>query len=250
MVAETKAYFQEMLDKDLNSSYLIKSNFAMLNERLAKHYGIKGVQGSQTRRVELPPDSPRGPFLTQAAILKITANGTSTSPVPRGAFVCDRLLGRPPEPPPPNVAAVEPDLRGLTTIRDQLAKHRDNVVCASCHAKIDPYGFALESFDVIGGQRDRYRTFTDIKPLVDPSGIFPDGRTYKNISEFQTIVSADTGCLLKNMAEQFAVYGVGRGLFFSDRDQIASIVTKTQTQGGGIRTLLHELVKSGLFQNR
>jgi hypothetical protein len=202
------------------------------------------------RRVALPPDSPRGPFLTQAAVLKVTANGTTTSPVPRGAFVCDRLLGQPPEPPPANVAAVEPDLRGLTTIREQLAKHRDNATCAACHAKIDPYGFALESFDVIGGQRERYRTFGDVKPLVDPAGVFPDGRSYKNIAEFQTLLAADSGRLLKALAEHFAVYSIGRGLLFSDRDQIAAIVSKTQAHGGGIRTLLHELVKSELFQTR
>ncbi len=250
MVGETLGYFQEMLDKDLGASYLVKSDFAMLNERLAKHYGIPGVTGSKIRRVALPPDSSRGPFLTQAAILKITANGTSTSPVPRGAFVCDRLLGQPPEPPPANVAAVEPDLRGTTTIREQLAKHRDNATCAACHAKIDPYGFALESFDVIGGQRERYRTFTDVKPLVDPSGDFQDGRSYKNVMEFQTLLAADSGRLLKNMAEQFAVYGTGRGLLFSDRDAIAGIVARTQSRGGGIRTLLHELIRSELFQTR
>src|SRR5205085_233530 len=163
---------------------------------------------------------PRGPFLTQAALLKITANGTSTSPVPRGAFVSERLLGQPPEPPPSTVAAVEPDLRGTTTIREQLAKHRDNPACAACHAKIDPYGFALESFDVIGGQRDRYRTVSDIKPPVDPTGVFPDGRSYKNILEFQALLAADTDRLLRNMAEQFAIYGTGRGLIFSDRDAI------------------------------
>src|ERR1700740_3447169 len=99
------------------------------------------------RRVALPEDCPRGAFLTQAAILKVTANGTTTSPVPRGAFVMDRILGLPPEPPPANVPAIEPDVRGARTIREQLDKHRTNAACASCHAKIDPPGFALESFD-------------------------------------------------------------------------------------------------------
>ncbi len=250
MVAETQAYFQELLDKDLSARYLIKSDFAMLNERLAKHYGIADVEGSQIRRVTLPPESPRGPFLTQAAILKITANGTTTSPVPRGAFVMERLLGQPPEPAPANVAAVEPDVRGATTIRKQLAKHRDHAICASCHAKIDPPGFALESFDVIGGYRERYRTFTDIKPDVDPSGVLPDGRSFQDILEFQELVAADSRPLLKNLAEQFAVYSIGRGLDFSDRDQITEIVTKTEQRGGGVRTLLLELVQSPLFQTR
>ena len=250
MVAETHAYFQELLDRDLGASSLIKSDFAMLNERLASHYGIPNVVGSQIRRVTLPPESPRGPFLTQASILKVTANGTTTSPVPRGAFVMERLLGQPPEPPPANVAAVEPDVRGATTIREQLAKHRDNAVCASCHAKIDPPGFALESFDVIGGFRERYRTITDIKPAVDPSGVLPDGRPFQGIAEFQTLVAADSEPLLKNLAEQVAIYGTGRGLNFSDRDSIAAIVARTQQHGGGIRTLIHELVQSPMFQTR
>ena len=250
MVAETHAYLQELIEKDLGASYLIKSDFAMLNERLAKHYGIPGVVGSQTRRVALPAGSPRGPFLTQASILKITANGTTTSPVPRGAFVMDRLLGKPPEPPPANIAAVEPDVRGATTIREQLAKHRNNATCASCHAKIDPPGFALESFDVIGGQRVRYQTITDVKPLVDPSGVLPDGRPFKEITEFQSLVAADSQALLKNLACQFVIYGTGRGLAFGDRDEIATIVTKTKSHGGGIRTLIHEVVQSPLFRMR
>ncbi|QVL34197.1 DUF1592 domain-containing protein [Telmatocola sphagniphila] len=249
MVAETNAYFKELIDKDLCAKYLIKSDFAMLNERLAKHYGISGVVGSQMRRVPVAADCPRGPFLTQAAILKITANGTTTSPVPRGAFVMDRLLGQPPEPPPPNVPAVEPDVRGATTVREQLAKHRDNATCASCHAKIDPAGLALESFDVIGGQRTRYQSITQTKPPVDPSGQLPDGRKFKDILELQNLLLTDSDKLLKNLAQQFAVYSIGRGMTFSDRNAIEAIVEKTKQKGGGIRTLLHELVASELFQS-
>ncbi len=136
-------------------------------------------------------------------MLKVTANGTTTSPVPRGAFVLDRLLGKPPEPPPPNVPAVEPDVRGATTIREQLDKHRANAACASCHAKMDPPGFALEAFDVIGGHRARYRSLGTgdpaprgtidpfigigfkLGPKVDPSGVLPDGRTFAGFAEFQ-----------------------------------------------------------------
>ena len=267
MVAETRAYFRELIDQNLNARYLVTSDFAMLNEKLAVHYGIPDVSGPLIRRVALPAGSPRGGFLTQAAILKITANGTTTSPVPRGAFVMDRLLGSPPEPPPANVAAVEPDVRGATTIREQLAKHRDNAICASCHAKIDPPGFALEAFDVIGGWRDRYRSIGDgdpaprgpidpfigisfkLGPAVDPSGALPDGRAFNSIAEFQTLVAADVR-LLKNLAERLAVYSTGRALAFSDRDQIAAIVARTQNQGGGVRTLIHELVQSELFQSR
>jgi hypothetical protein len=268
MVAETRAYFRELIDKNLDARYLVKSNFAMLNEKLAVHYGIPGVRGSQIRRVALPTGCPRGAFLTQAAILKITANGTTTSPVPRGAFVMDRLLGQPPEPPPPNIPAIEPDVRGAQTIREQLDKHRSQAVCASCHAKIDPPGFALESFDVIGGLRTRYRSIGvgdraprgsidpfigigfKLGPAVDASGALPDGREFEGINEFQELLAADRGRLLNNLARQFAVYGTGRTVSFADRDQVTAIVANTQKKGGGIRTLVHELIQSQLFQTR
>ncbi len=268
MVAETRAYFRELIEKNLGAGYLIKSDFAMLNEKLAVHYGIPGVSGSQMRRVTLPPDCPRGGFLTQASILKITANGTTTSPVPRGAFVMDRLLGQPPDPPPANVAAIEPDVRGAKSIRDQLEKHRSEMVCASCHAKMDPPGFAMESFDVIGGFRTRYRSIGDgdpaprgaidpfigisfkLGPAVDASSELTDGRRFKDILEFQSLLATDSQRLLRNLTEQFAIYGTGRDILFGDRDQIAAIVAGTQKDGGGIRTLIHQLVQSPFFQTR
>jgi hypothetical protein len=268
MVAETRAYFRELIERNLTADHLVKSDFAMLNEKLASHYGIPGVSGSQIRRVPLPAGSPRGGFLTQAAILKITANGTTTSPVPRGAFILDRLLGEPPAPPPPNVPAVEPDVRGATTIREQLEKHRSDTSCASCHARIDPPGFALEEFDVIGGQRTRYRSIGKgdpaprgnidpfigigfkLGPAVDSSGVMPDGRTFSGIGEFQKILAADRDLLLANLARQLSVYGTGRGMSFADRDEIAALVRSTNTKGGGIGTLLHQLIESRLFRTR
>lgn len=268
MVAETRAYFRELIDQDLDATHLVRSKFAMLNEKLAVHYGIPGVVGSQIRRVDLPADCPRGGFLTQGSILKITANGTTTSPVPRGAFVMDRLLGQPPEPPPANVPAIEPDVRGAKTIREQLDKHRTDAVCASCHTKMDPPGFALEAFDVIGGFRTRYRSIGDgepaprgsidpfigisfkLGPPVDASGVLPDERDFKDVVEFQNLIAADSGRLLKNLAQQLAIYATGRDISFSDRDQIAAIVTNTQKNGGGVRTLIHELLQSQLFVTR
>lgn len=268
MVAETRAYFRELLEKNLDARHLVKSDFVMVNEKLAKHYGIAGVTGSQIRRVPLPVDCPRGGFLTQASILKITANGTTTSPVPRGAFVMDRIFGQPPEPPPANVAAVEPDVRGSTTIRELLDKHRNNAACASCHAKLDPPGFALESFDVIGGFRTRYRSIGEgdpaprggidpfigisfkLGPPVDASGVLPDERKFADIREFQKLAAADSTLLLKNLAQQLTVYATGRELAFSDRAALAALVASTQKQGGGVRTLIHELTQSRLFQTR
>lgn len=268
MMMESLGYFRELLDKDLPADYLVRSDFAVINQRLAAHYGIPGVVGCQVRRVPQPAGNPRGPFLTQAAVLKVTANGTTTSPVPRGAFVLDRLLGRPPEPPPPNVPAVEPDVRGAVTIREQLEKHRADVACAGCHARIDPPGFALEEFDVIGGQRSRYRSLGTgdpaprgtidpfigigfrLGPKVDPSSVLPDGRGFKGVGEFQALLAADRDVLLANLARQFAVYGTGRGTSFGDRTDVAALVAATNRQGGGVRTLLNELVESKLFRTR
>ena len=265
MVAETRAYFRELLNQDFDASHLVKSEFVMINQKLGTHYGIPDVPGTQIRRVSLPTDFPRGGFLTQASILKITSNGTTTSPVPRGAFVIDRILGEPPEPPPANVSAIEPDVRGATSIRAQLAKHRDHLVCASCHRRIDPPGFAMEAFDVIGGFRTRYRSIGEgdpgergaIDPMigisfklgqsVDSTGELTDGRTFSDIQMYQTLIAANSKQLLSSLAKQLVVYATGRAVRFSDRSLIDGIVSRTEAQNGGIRTLLHEIIASSLF---
>ena len=269
MVAETRAFFRELIEKNLDATHLVRSRFAMLNQKLATHYGIEGVTGSKFRRVELPPESPRGGFLTQAAILKVTANGTTTSPVVRGAFVLDRLLGQPPEPPPSNVPAVEPDVRGTTTIREQLAQHRDNATCASCHAKIDPPGFALESFDVIGGQRDRYRLVPEstgdpaprgnidpfigisfkLGPKVDATGETTSGQTFADIRDMQSLLASKPEVLLHSLARNLLVYSTGREVRFTDRPALQAILEKTGPNNG-LRTLIHEIIQSPLFQTR
>ena len=179
-----------------------------------------------------------------------------------------RLLGQEPEPPPPNTAAVEPDVRGTTTIREQLDKHRDNASCHACHAKMDPPGFALEAFDVIGGQRERYRSIGDgepaprgsidprigisfkLGPKVDASGELADGRKFADIGEFQTLLASAPRPLLVNLAQQLTIYSTGRPLAFSDRAALAELVARTEKQGGGIRSLVHELVQSQLFLTR
>ena len=265
MAAETRAYFRELLEQNLDIAHIVQSDFAMLNEKLAVHYEIPSVYGSSIRRVALPPDCVRGGFLTQAALLKVTANGTTTSPVPRGAFVMDRILGQPPEPPPASVPAVEPDVRGAVTIREQLDKHRSDAQCASCHAKIDPPGFALESFDVIGGFRNRYRSLENgdqaprgsidpfihigfkLGPAVDSSGKLPDGRGFQGIRELKNHLAQNRRVLLSNLAQKFLLYGTCREVTFSDREMLAAIVQRTEEKGGGIRTLLFEVIRSSLF---
>ena len=265
--AETQLFFAELLRGDLPARNLVASDFAMLNERLAAHYGLPPVQGVALRRTPVPKESVRGGLLTQAAVLKVTANGTTTSPVLRGAWIMERILGQKPPPPPPSVPAVEPDIRGATTIRQQLDQHRNIESCAACHAKIDPAGFALENFDVMGGWRERYRSeaggdlalglaksgqkfaFHHALP-VDASGELPDGRKFRDIREFKQLLLADEKQLARNLARQFTVYATGAPVRFADRGQIEAILEGAASSHYGVRSLIHELVQSELFRQK
>lgn len=262
---ETQRFFGELVRADLPARNLVASDFVMVNERLAQHYGLPSFEGVAIRRVPLPVDSPRGGLMTQASVLKVTANGTTTSPVIRGAWIMERILGQPPAPPPPSVPAVEPDIRGTTTIRQQLDKHRDVESCAVCHNKIDPPGFALESFDVMGGWRERYRATGDGAPpekgfghggqkfvfhqalAVDSSGELPDGRKFADIREFKRLLLADETQLARNLTKQLTVYATGAPVRFSDRAEIEKILQRANASGYGVRTLIHELIQSDLF---
>ncbi|HMJ89556.1 MAG TPA: DUF1592 domain-containing protein, partial [Candidatus Acidoferrum sp.] len=221
-LAETRAFFTELLKADLPARNIVESDFAMLNERLALHYGLPAKEGAKLRRVALPKETVRGGLMTQASVLKVTANGTTTSPVMRGAWIMERILGQKPPPPPPSVPAVEPDIRGATTIRDQLAKHRTQETCNACHAKIDPAGFALESFDVLGGWRERYRAMGDkpekgiaksgqkfefhYGPTVDASGALPDGGKFSDVRELKRLLLGNERQIARNLAQQLTVY--------------------------------------------
>ncbi len=265
--AETQLFFAELVHGNLPARNLVASDFAILNERLAVHYGLPPFEGACLRRVPLPPDSPRGGLLTQASVLKVTANGTTTSPVLRGAWVMERILGRPVPPPPPGVPAIEPDIRGAVTLRQQLEKHRSQQSCNVCHSKIDPAGFALESFDVMGGWRDRYRADGDGKPdvgigkggqkftfhsalPVDPSGELPDGRKFKDIRDLKRLLLDDEQQVARNLVRQLAVYATGAPMRFSDRPEIAAILARTQADQYGVRSLIRELVQSRLFREK
>ena len=264
MITETESFFNEVLSKNLPVSSFIDSDFAMINRRLANHYDIEGVEGEQFRRVSLPAGSPRGGVLTQASVLKVTANGTVTSPVLRGAWVLRRLLGQPPTPPPANVGSIEPDTRGSTTIREQLDKHRNSESCAGCHKNIDPPGFALESFDVIGGWRETYRSqdkgtspkrklngqniwqYKEGLP-VDCTGELPDGRKFTGIVDFKKLLLERQDQVLNAVASKLLIYGTGAGIQFADRDAVNAIVAQTKAQGGGLRSLVHAVVESPVF---
>lgn len=268
MVAESEAFFEELLRGNLSVSHLVHSDFAMLNERLAEHYDIPGVRGDFMRRVSLPPHSHRGGFITQGALLKVSANGTSTSPVVRGAYILERILGTPPDPPPKNVPSIEPDIRGASTIREQLDKHRSLPACASCHSKLDPPGFALESFDVTGRWRTRYRTIRESEktrqnpgpgtewrfytqgPAVDPSYILPDGRRFSDIDELKRLLLEQPEQLARCFAQKLTTHLTGARPEFADREVIDEIVEKSKGQGFGVRTILHEVLQSRLFLNK
>jgi hypothetical protein len=263
-VEETRLFVAELLKQDLPARNVIQSDFTFLNERLARHYGVPGVTGAGMRRVALPKDSVRGGLLTQASVLKVTANGTTTSPVLRGVWIMERILGFHASP-PPSVPAVEPDIRGAVTIRQQLDRHRADPSCASCHRKIDPPGFALESFDVMGGWRDRYRAASDTaKPEpgigfsgqryafhyalpVDSAGVLPGGQPFRNIVEFKRLLlQHEEQTVARNLAGQLATYATGAPVSFSDRSQIEEILRKTRASGYGVRSI----VQSSLFQNK
>ena len=265
MVAETRAFVRELIARDLPARTLVDADFAMLTQRLATHYGLPGVEGVEVRRVALPADSHRGGLLTQASILKLTANGTTTSPVKRGVWVLDRVLGEPAPPPPPQgVPAVDPDTRGSTTIREQLARHRSDKSCAVCHVKIDPAGFALESFDPIGGYRDRYRSTSKgepvseeiakrwraryrIGPEVDASGELADGRSYEGIDDLKKLLAADERGLARAFAGHMVRYATGADLTYADRRTIDGIVESTAASGYGVRSLIHAIATSRLL---
>jgi len=264
MVKEVFLFFDEVLKNDLSLTNFVASDFTILNGRLAEHYGIDGFEGLEFRKASLPADSRRGGVLTMGAVLKVTANGTTTSPILRGAWVLDRILGTPPPKPSVDIEAVEPDIRGATTIREQLAKHRSRTECAGCHARIDPPGFALENYDVIGGWRERYRSIGKGDPVVekgrkrrylagpavDASDVLTDGRKFHDIDEFKQLLLADKDQLARALAEKLLTYATGATPTIADREDVEGIVTRVRDKNYGFRALVHEITQSKTFQSK
>lgn len=258
---ETELFFSELLHENLSLSNLVDSDFTMLNRRLAEHYDIEGVEGQEFRRVELSADSPRGGVLTQAAILKTTANGTNTSPVARGNFVLSNLLGTPPSPPPPDIGSIEPDTRGETTIRAILAAHREMESCNQCHREIDPPGFALESFNPIGGFRTNYRIsggessfFGFVSklpprkgPKVDSTGVTADGQRFTDIQGYKKLLLRKKEQLARNFISQLIVFSTGAEIQFADRQEIERILARHQRFDYPVRDIMLSVIQSKLF---
>lgn len=264
MLREPQLFFEEMLRNDLPLERLIDADFSILNDRLAAHYGIAGVEGPAFRKVTLPPDCHRGGVLTMAAVLKVTANGTVTSPVLRGAWLMNNLLGQPVQLPSDlAVPAVEPDIRGALNVRDQLAKHRTSAQCAACHRKIDPAGFALEQFDPIGGFRTHYRALgkrpkADValygKPVEYSHGLpveagdeLPGGKRFRDVDEYKRLLLEDPSGLVRTAVEKLTIYATGGPLRPADAEAMESLLAKVRAKRNGLRSLVYELVQSELF---
>jgi hypothetical protein len=269
MLKETTLFFDEVLKNNLSALNFLHSDWTMLNERLAAHYRIPGVKGTEFRKVALKPEYQRGGVLTHASVLKVSANGTTTSPVTRGAFVLERILGTPPPPPPPGIPGVEPDIRGAQTLRQQLDKHRNSETCNGCHRIIDPPGFALENYDVMGGWRDNYRAMDPKLPRptdaltggvknvkwrvglpVDAAGVTPEGKPFKNLAEYKRHLLAQPDKFTHALAEKLLTYATGRGMGFSDRAEIDRLAKASAAKRFAFRDLVHEVVQSELFQSK
>lgn len=271
IVRETRTFVRDLIDRDLGVETLVSSRHAFLNQRLAEHYDLPPLRGAKLRRVTLPAESVRGGLLTQASVLKVTANGANTSPVVRGAWLLERILGTPVPPPPPNAGSIEPDTRGATTIREQLAKHKNSKSCASCHQKLDPPGFALEVFDPIGRSRDFYRTtetgeklddrrvfygshYGHVKYLkgaaVDSSSKLPDATAISDIRDYKAHLARRPELIARNLVAKLVTFGTGKRIEPGDLLEVEQIVARTKDHRHSMRSLIHEVVQSEIFRNK
>jgi hypothetical protein len=253
---ETEQYFAYVLHEDRSVLELIDSDYTFLNERLAKHYGITNitVTGPEMRRVELPEDSPRGGVLTHGGPLVVTSNPTRTSPVKRGLFILDNILGIPPPPPPPDVPLLEESEKQLKdresghepTLREALALHREKPLCSSCHNRMDPLGFALENFNALGMWRDKERGQS-----IDVSGKLITGEPFHDIRELKKVLATKhRQDFYRCLAEKMLTYALGRGVEYSDAHMVDQIVDRLEKENGRCSALLQGVIESNAFQKR
>ena len=245
MKTETRLFFEAMLRENRPMTDFLDARFTFLNERLAKHYGIRGVKGPEFRRVELDTEQ-RGGVLGQAAVLTVTSYPTRTSPVLRGKYVLETILGTPPPPPPADVPALDEAKIGSSgTLRRQLEQHRANPACAVCHDRMDTLGFGLENYDAIGRWRENDGDFP-----IDPGGILPDGKSFSGPAEMRRILKQDVRGFTRAVTEKMLIYALGRGLESYDRRALAEISGKLEAAGYPFQSLVYEVVRSFPFQMR
>lgn len=245
---ETQMAFGHVIREDRDVIELIDSDYTFLNERLAKHYGITNVSGSAMRRVSLPPDSPRGGVLTHGSVLVVTSNPTRTSPVKRGLFILDNILGTPAPPAPANVPSLEDAEKELgnrqPTLRETLEFHRQKPLCFSCHNRMDPLGLALENFNALGVWRDAERGHP-----INPGGKLITGESFQNIQELKrTLATRHRTDFYRCLTEKLLTYALGRGLEYYDVATVESIVSQLQNHQGKFSSLLTGIIESAPFQ--
>ena len=254
MVSQTVTFFEHVLRHDLSVLNFLDSDFTLLNEPLAKFYGIEGVAGDEFRLVNLPPDSPRGGLLGQAGVMLRGSDGTRTKPVSRGVYLREVLFNDPPDPPPPNVGEIEPNIQGKNlTVRQRLLQHQQIEACAACHRAIDPYGLALENFNVIGQWRDRQdgEDFRNReRPPIDASGTLPNGKSYANFVEFKTLLKEQQDRFRRALAEKLFVYALGRPVEPGDRTTIEHIAETAKDDDDSLRSFILALVASDVFREK
>jgi hypothetical protein len=244
---ETELFFESILRENRSVLDLLDANYTYLNQRLAEHYGIAGVYGSHFRRVTLA-DPQRGGLLGQGSILTVTSYPNRTSVVQRGKWILENLLGAPPPPPPPDIPDLKPTGKDgrLLTMREQLEQHRANPVCASCHARMDPIGFALENYDGIGKWRAK-----DAGQVIDASGELPNGKTFTGPRELtKLLLAAHKDEYVTAVTEKLLTYALGRGLEYYDAPTVRAILREAAPDNYRLTTLIGLIVKSIPFQMR
>jgi hypothetical protein len=246
MQQETELFFETIMKEDRPVTEFLDGRFTFLNERLANHYGIKNVKGEQFRRVTLRGNQRRG-VLTHASILTITSNPTRTSPVKRGKWVLEQILGTPPPPPPPDVDELEEEGDGMLhgTLRQRMEQHRKDPICNSCHERMDTIGFGLENFDAIGAWRSK-----DGPHPIDATGTLPGGESFDGPAELVAILKKQQDQFIRNFTTQLMTFGLGRGLEHYDRCAVDEVTEKVAKQRYRFSALVTEIVNSDPFQKR
>jgi hypothetical protein len=260
---EPLAFFREALRRDEPIACFLDSDWLMLNQRLAKLYGIAGVEGAELGRVELPRGEAdaaalrRGGLLGMAGVHLWGADGNRTKPVERGKYILTVLFNDPPPPPPPNAGEVEPNVRGeKLTVRERLARHREQATCNNCHRRIDPYGLALENFNVIGQWREQLdgerplSQWGNNRPAIDVSGTLPSGREFADFLEFKQALREQHDRFTRALAEKLFTYALGRTVEPGDRATIDGVVSATESQPPTLRTMLKAIVASEAFRRK
>jgi len=244
---ETELFFDSVVREDRNVQTFIRSDYTFLNERLARHYGIPNVYGSRFRRVTLTPESKRGGLLRQGSVLAVTSYATRTSPVLRGVLVLRNIIGAPPPSPPPNVPALDDSkMAASLSMRQRLAAHRENAVCASCHRSIDPVGFALENFDAVGQWRD----FEVDGQAVDASGAVPGGSQFRGIDGLEDALLAHPELFVGTLTENLMTFALGRGVEYYDAPAVRKVMRDAGKDGYRFSSVILGIVNSAPFQLR